>query len=516
MINLSYLIGIDVGTTGCKSAVFNRKGEPLAVSSQDYDTSKPTPDAAEQSPEQWWKAVRKTTNDVLSEEGIEESNLASIGICGQMHSAALLDSSMEVIRPSITWMDQRSVGEVEELKSDIGEDKLRSITANFPTTTYTLPHLLWLKKNDNESFQKVRHILLPKDYIKFKLTGELSTDYSDASGTFLMDYSSREWSEDLLNYLGWSEKHLPPLGKSTEVIGEVTDEASRKAGLPDGTPVVAGSADQTAGAVGMGSIKENQVTSLIGTAGVLSANSRTARPDPEGRLMCWAHAVPGLWQNLGVMQTSGATLRWFREEVGEKGREHGSGSGKASYDRYNEAARSVPAGSRGLVFLPYLEGERTPHWDSNARGMFFGITSEHQKKHFIRAIMEGVSYSLRDSTEIMDELGIDIAKIRVTGGGYKSNIWRQIVADITGKKIQYSTVKEGSAFGAALLSGIGTGVYPDFEEAVERTVTSEEATIPRKENREIYKKLHDIYQRLYRQTEKLYKDLSMVDLNPNS
>lgn len=513
MVNLSYLIGIDVGTTGCKSAIFNKKGEPIAVSSRDYDTSKPTPEAAEQNPKQWWGAVQETTNDVLSEEEVEENELAGIGICGQMHSAALLDSSMEVVRPSITWMDQRSVEEVEALKSDIGDGKLRSITANFPTTTYTLPHLLWLKKNDKEAFAEVRHILLPKDYIKFKLTGELSTDYSDASGTFLLDYSSREWSGELLNYLGWSEKYLPSLGKSTEVIGEVTNQANRKTGLPSETPVVAGSADQTAGAVGMGSIKENQVTSLIGTAGVLSANSRTPRPDPEGRLMCWAHAVPGLWQNLGVMQTAGATLRWFRESLGEKGYERGPNSDRASYDRYNEAAKSVQAGSKGLVFLPYLEGERTPHWDSKARGMFFGVTTEHQKKHFIRAIMEGVGYSLRDSTEIMEELGIDISKIRVTGGGYRSDIWRQIVADITEKKIQYSTVKEGSAFGAALLSGIGSGVYSDFEEAVEVTVTSEEPTVPKEENRKIYRPLHDIYQRLYGQTKELYQDLSSVDFS---
>ncbi|MFP4201386.1 MAG: xylulokinase [Candidatus Acetothermia bacterium] len=508
---MSYLIGIDVGTTGCKAAAFSTKGETLAVTTQDYDTQKPSPDAAEQDPEGWWEAVAKTTVEMLSKEKLADSEPAGIGVCGQMHSAVLLDSNMEVVRPTITWLDQRSEKEVEALKSDLGEEKLRSITANFPTTTYTLPHLLWLRKNEEESFEKVRHVLLPKDYIKYRLTGEINTDYSDASGTFLLDYFSREWSRDLLNYLGWNEDYLPPLSKSTEVIGEVTSEGSNKTGLPEGTPVVAGSADQTAGAVGMGSIKENQVTSLIGTAGVLSANSQTPRPDPEDRLMCWAHAVPGLWQNLGVMQTAGATLRWFRKNVGERGRKQDSDPDGTSYDRYNEAAKSVPPGSNGLIFLPYLEGERTPHWDSSARGVFFGISTDHKKEHFIRAIMEGVGYSLKDSTEIMDKLGVDISRIRVTGGGYRSDVWRQIVSDITEKRILYSEVKEGSAFGAALLSGIGTGTYSNFQKAVDETFTEEETTAPNEENIELYGELHEIYQKIYRRTREIYRDLSKVD-----
>jgi xylulokinase len=503
---LSYILGIDIGTTGCKSAVFDTEGNMVSVSSEEYSTLKPAPDASEQEPNQWWEASQRTLRDVLNAISLDENELQSIGICGQMHSAALLDENMEVIRPSITWMDQRSSEEVKSLKEDLGLKKLRSITGNFPTTTYTLPHLLWIKKNDPESFEKIRHVLTPKDFIKFKLTGVLNTEYSDASGTFLMDYEKKEWSDQLLSYLGLSEDHMPSLTESTEVIGSVTSRASEKTGLPKGTPVVAGSADQTAGAIGMGSIRTNQVTSLIGTAGVVSANTSRAKPDQDGRLMCWAHAVPGIWQNLGVMQTSGATLRWFRNNV-DVDKLHQNYNQEAGYEEYNRWASKVPPGSEGMLFLPYLEGERTPHWNSKARGIFFGISTNHEKQHFIRAIMEGVGFSLKDSIDLIEDLGTEITKIRVTGGGYRSKVWRQIVADITEKEIQYSNVQEGSAFGVAVLSGVGTGIYSGFKEAIEETTSIEETTRPRENNFGVYRKLHEIYQKLYEQNKELYDEL---------
>lgn len=503
---MSYILGIDIGTTGCKSAIFDTEGNPVSVSSEEYPTQKPSPEASEQDPNQWWKATQRTLRDALNDSEFSVKELKSIGICGQMHSAALLDDNKEVIRPSITWMDQRSSGEVESLKDDIGLKKLRSITGNFPTTTYTLPHLLWIKNNDPQSFEKIRHVLTPKDFIKFKLTGVLNTEYSDASGTFLMDYEEKEWSNELLNYLGLSEDHMPSLTESTEVIGSVNSRASKNTGLPAGTPVVAGSADQTAGAIGMGSIAPNQVTSLIGTAGVVSANTSRAKPDPEGRLMCWSHAVPGIWQNLGVMQTSGATLRWFRNNVDVK-KIHHDNNQKSGYKEYNNWASKVPPGSEGMLFLPYLEGERTPHWNSNARGIFFGISTNHEKKHFIRAIMEGVGFSLKDSIDLIENLGTEITKIKVTGGGYRSEVWRQIVADITEKEIQYSNVQEGSAFGVAVLSGVGTGIYSGFKEAIEETTSVEETTQPREENFGVYRELHELYQRLYEQNKELYDEL---------
>lgn len=503
---MSYILGIDIGTTGCKSAVFDTEGNTVSVSSEEYTTHKPFPEASEQDPNQWWKATQNTLRNVLHDDGFDINGLKSIGICGQMHSAALLDENMEVIRHSITWMDQRSSGEVQSLKADLGLKKLRSITGNFPTTTYTLPHLLWVKNNDPGSFEKIRHVLTPKDFIKFKLTGVLNTEYSDASGTFLMDYEKKEWSDQLLRYLGLSKDNMPPLTESTKVIGSVTSQASQKTRLPEGTPVVAGSADQTAGAIGMGSIKPNQVTSLIGTAGVVSANTSRAKPDPKGKLMCWAHAVPGIWQNLGVMQTSGATLRWFRNNVDVE-KIHQNENQEAGYEEYNCWASEVPPGSEGMLFLPYLEGERTPHWNSKARGIFFGISTNHEKQHFIRAIMEGVGFSLKDSINLIEDLGTEITKIRVTGGGYRSKVWRQIVADITEKEIQYSNVQEGSAFGVAILSAVGTGIYSGFKQAIEETTSIAETTLPREDNFGVYRKLHEIYQKLYEQNKGLYDEL---------
>jgi len=503
---LSYILGIDIGTTGCKSAVFDTKGNTVFVSSEEYTTRKPTPEASEQDPNQWWKATQKTLRKVLNYNGFDTNELESIGICGQMHSAALLDDNKQVIRPSITWMDQRSSGEVESLKKDIGLEKLRSITGNFPTTTYTLPHLLWIKHNDPRSFEKISHVLTPKDFIKFKLTEVLNTEYSDASGTFLMDYEEKEWSDQLLSYLGLSEDNMPPLTESTEIIGSVTSRAMEETGLPEGIPVVAGSADQTAGAIGMGAIKPNQVTSLIGTAGVVSANTSRAKPDPDKKLMCWAHAVPGIWQNLGVMQTSGATLRWFRNNI-DVNKIHPGENQASGYKEYNRRANEVPPGSKGMIFLPYLEGERTPHWNSQARGIFFGISTNHEKRHFIRAIMEGVGFSLKDSIDLIEDLGTEITKIRVTGGGYRSKVWRQIVADITEKEIQYSNVQEGSAFGVAVLSGVGTGIYSGFKEAIEQTTSIEAKTRPREDNFGVYRKLHEIYQKLYEQNKELYDEL---------
>jgi len=498
---VNLLLGIDVGTTGLKSVLFDFDGTPVAVDSRDYPTNSPGQGGSEQDPDSWWRAAIETIGAVLQE--VDPTKIAGIGICGQMHTAVLLDSNGGVIRPAITWMDQRSEGEVEKLRSDLGSDTLRRITANFPTTTYTVSHLLWLKEKEQEAFRAIDKVVLAKDYLKYRLTGEINTDYSDASGTYLLDVSNRRWSRELLEYLGLSPDALPGLTGSTEVIGEITETASAETGLVSGTPVVAGAADQAAGALGVGSVGEGQVNSLIGTAGVVSACTETPRSDPKERVLCWAHAVPGTWQVLGVMQTAGASLKWFRDAMSG-----GENDAVADvYDRYDREAGDVPAGSEGLLFLPYLQGERTPHWDPNARGVFFGISPGHERKHFIRAIMEGVGFGIRDSLEVIEDMGVDVGELRACGGGYRGNTWRRIVSDITGVKLKYPDVSQGSALGAALLAGVGTGVYPSLKEAAEEVVSVRKTVSPRPAESLPYSNLYPIYRDLYLNNRDLFGEL---------
>ncbi|MBS3788374.1 xylulokinase [Candidatus Bipolaricaulota bacterium] len=498
---MNYLLGIDVGTTGLKSALFDFSGEPVSVASRDYPTQTPGSGCSEQQPERWWDAAQEAINSAISD--VDPGKIVGIGLCGQMHTAALLDSDGNVLRPAITWMDQRSKSEVEKLRSRLGPEKLRTITANFPTTTYTLPHLLWLKQNEPASFRNIDKVLLAKDYVKYRLTGEINTEVSDASGTYILDYAEQDWSEELLEYLGLSRDELPNITGSAEKIGEVNLSAARETGLKEGTPVVAGAADQAAGALGVGSIKEGQVNSLIGTAGVVSACTKDPQPDPEERVLCWSHAVPDTWQVLGVMQTAGASLKWFREalECPESKEE------TEVYERYNREAEEVPAGSNGLLFLPYLQGERTPHWDPDARGVFFGISQEHDRKHFIRSIMEGVGFGIKDSLEIIEEMNVAVTELRACGGGYRGSTWRQIVSDITGVKLKYPDVSEGSALGAALLAGVGTGVYSGVEEAVEKVVSVRKTVTPNPASNLPYSDLYNIYRELYRKNQDLFSEL---------
>lgn len=499
---MNYLMGIDVGTTGLKSAIFDEGGNIVSAESQDYPMSSPEPNSSEQDPTHWWKAARTTIKDTIS--SIDTGRIAGIGVCGQMHTAALLNSAGEVIRPAITWMDQRSQPQVEGLRSNMGPENLRSITANFPTTTYTFSHLLWLKENEPDSFRKIDKVLLAKDYLKYKLTGEINTEYSDASGTYLLDASDRSWSLELLDYLGLSPDNLPELTGSAVRIGEVDEQAARETGLLEGIPVVAGAADQSAGALGVGSVNEGQVNSLIGTAGVVSACTGSPQSDPEERVLCWAHAVPDTWQILGVMQTAGASLKWFRNALG---RGEDSDGEDDVYKRYNREAARVQPGSAGLIFLPYLKGERTPHWDSNARGVFFGISTDHERAHFIRSIMEGVGFGIRDSLEIVKEMNVDVKELRACGGGYRGETWRQIVADITGVKLKLPGMEQGSALGAAMLAGFGTGVYSDISEAVEQVVSVEEQIEPRRGDDLPYSNIYPIYRKLYRQNRDLFSEL---------
>jgi len=494
------ILAIDIGTTGTKSVIFDGRGNPLASATREYSVDIPCPAYAEQDPNLWWEAVVSTVKEVLASPRVRRERIVGVGLSGQMHTSVLLDKHNKVLRPSITWMDQRSVQEVERLKREFGIKELLRMTANFPAPMYTASHLLWIKEHEPDVYRRIRKVLVAKDYVKFLLTGEFSTDPSEASGTYLFDVINLRWAHDLVQYLGLHIDSLPSLSESTMVIGKVTPEAARVTGIPEGTPVVAGSADQAAGAIGGGAVEEGRVSSLIGTAGVVAACSRQPQVDPELRMLCWAHAVPKLWQILGVMQTAAAALKWFRDAFGEND----------DYAQYDLIVEQVPPGAGGLIFLPYLMGERSPYWDPKARGILFGLRLYHRKPHIIRAIYEGVAYGISHLSGIMRQMRIPVNEIRALGGGNKSTIWRQIQADVTGIPVLYPDALEGSAFGAAILAAVGVGLFATIQEATDRLVTIVDRREPDLNSHRIYSALREIYVSLYEANKELFQKLDAI------
>lgn len=498
---MEQILAVDVGTTGTKSVVFDmEKGKPLASAGAEYSVHTPYPGHAEQDPQLWWEAVVSTVKKVLASPGVERGRIAAVSLCGQMHTSVLLDPYNKVLRPSISWMDQRSVKEIEQLKVDFGIEELLKLTANFPAPMYTASHLLWIRKHEPDIFGRISKVLVAKDYIKFLLTGELSTDYSEASGTYFFDVAHLRWSEPLVQYLGLSRNSLPSLSESTTVIGKVSSEAAQITGLPEGTPVVAGCADQAAGAIGGGAVRPGQVSSLIGTAGVVAVCSDRPQPDQGLRMLCWTHAVPQQWQILGVMQTAGAALKWFRDTFEEQ----------VDYAKFDLVVEEVSPGADGLVFLPYLMGERSPYWDSKATGVLFGLSLRHRKPHIIRAIYEGVAYGISHLCMIMKQMGMPVNEIRALGGGNRSAVWRQIQADITGIPVLFPTAQEGSAFGAAILAAVGVGYFDTVQEAVDKLVTIADRSEPNPKVHRIYSDLHGIYISLYDANKGLFHKLNEI------
>ena len=507
---MAFLLGVDIGTSGTKTVLFDEAGNTIASALGEYPLYQPNIGWAEQDPEDWWVATCNTIKAVLSKSGVNPADVKGVGLSGQMHGAVLLDKDNNVLRKSIIWCDQRSSAECEQITSIIGAERLIEITANPALTGFTASKVMWVKNNEPQVFEKVRKILLPKDYIRFKLTGEFATEVSDASGMQFMDIPKRQWSSEVLDKLGIDKAFLGDLYESQEVSGKVHSRAAELTGLAAGTPVVGGAGDQAAGAVGNGIVRPGVISSTIGTSGVVFAYSEKVSIDPKGRVHTFCHAVPNTWHIMGVTQGAGLSLKWFRDNFCIEEKRVADLMKIDPYVLMDQEAEKVAAGCSGLVYLPYLMGERTPHLDPNARGVFFGLSAKHEKQDMLRAVMEGVVYSLKDCLEIIKEMGVDINEVRASGGGGKSKLWRQMQADVFGADITTINSSEGPALGVALLAGVGTGVYGSVAEACDATIKVKSTQKADMELNARYSKFYNIYGQLYRSLKKDFSDLSAI------
>ena len=445
------LLGLDIGTSGVRCLAVDEGGRVVAEASAEYPIYAPRQGWSEQQPEDWWQASRIVIAQVVDKVG---HDIGAIGLTGQMHGAVFLDKDDAVVRPALLWNDQRTAAQCEAITERVGADRLMEIAGNPALTGFQAPKILWLRDEEPEAYERLASVLLPKDYIRLRLTGERATDASDASGTLLLDLSERTWSQEILDALQIPAGWLPGVFEGPDPTGQTRREVSSELGLKPQIPVAAGGGDNAAAAVGNGIVRQGLASCSIGTSGVLFGHSETLVREPSGRLHAFCHAVPDRYHLMGVTLAAGGALRWWRDVVGQGG-----------YDELSALAEQSPLGAEGLLFLPYLTGERTPHLDPRARGAFFGLTSRHNMGHLTRAVMEGVAFSLRDSLEIMVKLGTSPAQIRATGGGSKSAFWRQLLADVLGRPIVRTVADEGPAYGAALLSGVTAGLFRNVDEA---------------------------------------------------
>ena len=474
----TYLLGIDVGTTGSKAILVAPNGDVKASATTEYPMYTPQPLWAEQNPADWWTATVASIKRLLTEGGVKPKEVAGVGLTGQMHGLVLLDAQGEVLRPCIMWNDQRTAPQCAAITQKVGAENLLRLTGNPVLPGFTAPKIVWVRENEPQVYARAAKVLLPKDYVRYRLTGGFFGEVSDASGTSLFDVGHRCWSDEMLKALDIPRAWLPEVTESPEVSARISAEAARATGLLEGTPVVGGGGDQAAQAVGTGIITEGIVSATLGTSGVVFAASDTYRVEPKGLLHAFCHAVPGMWHLMGVMLSAAGSLRWYRDTLGEAEKAKAEETGRDAYVLLDESAATAPPGCEGLIFLPYLTGERTPYPDPNARGVFFGLTLRHGKPHMTRAVLEGVAYGLRDSLELMRALGLAIQQVRASGGGARSALWRQILADVFDTEIVTVNVTEGAAYGAALLAGVGAGVYESVAAACERAIRVTGRTAP--------------------------------------
>jgi xylulokinase len=481
-------MGIDVGTGGTRALVVDERGKIRAgVTAPHEDMRMERPMWAEQRPENWWDAAVEAIRGALAQARVSGREVRGIGLSGQMHGLVILDEDHQVIRPSLIWCDQRSQPQVDSINRAVGSANVLSYIANPVLTGFTLPKLLWVRDNEPERFARVRKMLLPKDYVRFRLTGEFATEVSDASGTALFDVVQREWSSQMVEALALDRSILPACHESVAITGAVTPAIAALTGLAAGTPVVGGGGDQASSAVGNGIVEPGIVSCTLGTSGVVFAHMDQVSYDPSGRVHTFCHAVPEKWHVMGVTQGAGLSLQWFRNQLA-RGTE---------YDALTEEAAKSPAGAHGLFWLPYLMGERTPHLDANARGGWIGLTAKHTRADLIRSVIEGVSYSQKDCLDIIEQLGVLVRSVRVSGGGGKSPFWRQVLADILAKPVVTLETQEGSAYGAALLALVGTGAYASVVEVCRNVIRETASVEPRTEETTFYQDGHSIYRSLY-------------------
>lgn len=508
---MSYLIGVDLGTSGTKTVLFDEAGKMVSSATAEYPLYQPKIGWAEQDPEDWWKATCNTIKEVLFKASIRPDEVKAVGLSGQMHGAVLLGRDNKVLRRAIIWCDQRSSDECEEITSLIGKERLIEITANPALTGFTASKLMWVKNNEPHIYEKIKKVLLPKDYIRYRLTGEFATEVSDASGMQYMNISERSWSDEVLSKLEVEKPWLGDLYESQEISGKVSSIGAINTGLLEGTPVAGGGGDQAAGAIGNGIVRSGVISSTIGTSGVVFAYSDKVTIDPLGRVHTFCHAIPGAWHVMGVTQGAGLSLKWFRDNFCIEEKRAAELMNIDPYILMDKEAELIEPGSEGLIYLPYLMGERTPHLDPDARGVFFGLSARHEKSHMIRSIMEGVVFSLKDCMDVMIDMGIEAREIRASGGGGKSKLWREIQADIFGTDILTINSSEGPAFGAALIAGTGVGIYKSVQEACDAVIEIKTKEKMKIENNSRYAKLHVIYSDIYKSLKHNFKDLKQFN-----
>lgn len=482
------LLGLDVSTTATKALVCDERGAVVAVASHDYTYDTPQPLWSEQDPGLWWEGATTSIRTALAAAGIGGDRIGAIGLTGQMHGLVLLDAAGRVLRPAILWNDQRTAAECDEIRRRVGAERLIAITGNDALTGFTAPKVLWVRRHEPDVYGRARHLLLPKDYVRYRLSGGFAMDVADAAGTLLVDLRARTWSSDVLAALDIPAGWLPPLSEGPTITGQLTPEAAEATGLKAGTPIVAGGGDQAAQAVGVGAVREGIVALTLGTSGVVFAATDQPRVEPRGRLHAFCHAVPGRWHLMGVMLSAAGSLRWYRDTIAPG----------TPYPDLLAPAAGVAPGSEGLLFLPYLTGERTPHPDPLARGAFVGLTVRHTRAHLTRAVLEGVAFGLRDGFDLMRDAGLAaIDQVRVSGGGARSPLWQQILADVLGTELVTVNTTEGAAYGAALLAGVGAGAWPDVDAACDACVKTTGRVAPLADNLEYYAGCHARYRQLY-------------------
>ncbi len=485
---MAYYLGLDISTTSSKALLIDETGKVIEIASAPHTLQSPHPLWSEQNPQEWWQAISSSIREVLGKARVKGAEVKGVGLTGQMHGLVLMDEKGNVLRPAILWNDQRTQAQCDEIHERIGKERFIQITGNVALTGFTAPKILWVAENEPEVYGKARHVLLPKDYVRYRLTGEYAMDKADGAGTVLFDLKKRNWSEELLVKLNIPAEWMPPTFEGPETTGRITESTAAETGLAAGTPVAAGGGDQAAQAVGVGAVKPGVVALTVGTSGVVFAPNAEPLVEPEGRLHAFCHAVPGMWHFMGVMLSAAGSLQWYHDCLAPE----------MSFNTLLDEARTTPAGAGGLQFLPYLSGERTPHPDPLARGAFIGLTTRHSRGHLTRAVLEGVAYGLKDGFQLIQNAGGGkISQVRASGGGTKGALWREILASVLEVELVTVNTAEGGAYGAALLAGVGAGSWKDVAEACEQTIRITGRTDANERDFGRYRNGYDLYRELY-------------------